>query len=143
MTKLANVEDLLADALRTLASNEKQVSETTTEHTKPVTAHTPGPWRVHNHAHVHTAAGRRLATTKGEFGNPANSANARLMSAAPAQAILLDLLQQGLATIAEGEIEFDGVMYWFDHSSSDWATQVVDAIGWDHARAAIAEASGA
>lgn len=70
-------------------------------------------------------------------------ANARLFTAAPAQAIILDLVQHGLMTLEEGEAEFDGVMYWFDHRQADWCVGVVDAIGWDHARLAIVEAMAA
>jgi hypothetical protein len=73
--------------------------------------------------------------------SPVEETNARLIAAAPAQAIILDLLQHGLATIGAGELEFVGVMYWFDDQNSDW-TAVVDAIGWDKARAAIIQGKG-
>jgi hypothetical protein len=65
-------------------------------------------------------------------------ANARLVTAAPAQAIILELVQLGLMTLEVGEAEFDGVMYWFDPRQADWCVGVVNAIGWDVARSAIA-----
>jgi hypothetical protein len=117
---------------------------TDTNHTKPATAHTPGPWHYQLYADRQT----RLVGPKGwhilsgTFTGEAAEANARLVAATPAQSILLDLLQYGLATVAEGELEFDGVMYWFDYRCPDWAARVVDAIGWDHARTALANAKG-
>jgi hypothetical protein len=55
---------------------------TTTDHIKAVTTHTPGPWHVHNHVHVHAARGQRIASVQGEFGNPAKNATARRIVAA-------------------------------------------------------------
>ncbi len=60
-----------------------------------------------------------------------------------AQAIVLDLVQLGLMTLDEGEAEFDGAMYWFDHQQADWCVGVIAAIGWEAARAAIANAATA
>ena len=64
----------------------------------------------------------------------------QLRRAAPAQAIILDLVQSGLMTLQEGEAEFDDVMYWFDSGRPDWPVAVVEAIGWAKARAAIERA---
>jgi hypothetical protein len=66
-------------------------------------------------------------------------AKARLIVAAPAQAIILELVQLGLMTLTEGEAEFDDVMYWFDGQKVDWCVGVVDAIGWDAAHAPITD----
>jgi hypothetical protein len=63
------------------------------------------------------------------------------INAALAQALILDLVVFGLMTLHEGEAEFDGVMYWFDARQPDWCKGVVDAIGWDTARAAVAQAT--
>jgi hypothetical protein len=68
-------------------------------------------------------------------------ANAQLIVAAPARAIILDLVQQGLMTLQEGEAEFDGVMYRFDARQPDWCVGVLASIGWDAARVAIANAT--
>jgi hypothetical protein len=71
---------------------------TDTDHIPPVLAHTPGPWHVHNHVHVHGAAGQRIASVKGEFGDPAKSANAnRIVAAVNAcQGIGTEALEQGV-----------------------------------------------
>ena len=70
-------------------------------------------------------------------------ANGRLIAAAPAQAIILDLVRYGLMTLTDGDAEFDSVMYWFDDSQPDWCVNVVNAIGWHTARTAIAKATAA
>ncbi len=70
-----------------------------------------------------------------------NFAAGRLRQAAPSQAMIIDLVQQGLMTLQEGEAEFDGVMYWFDHRQPDWCVGVLDAIGWDTARDGITQAT--
>ena len=130
---------------------------TNNDHTKPATMQTPGTWTLSHdaegvftiHAKGTNKAPARIAIVTSfkddlaEISEVEAEANASLIAAAPAQRIVLDLLQLGLATIAEGELEFDGVMYWFDHRCPHWAAAVVDAIGWDHARAAIAEATPA
>ena len=54
---------------------------------------------------------------------------ARLMAAAPAQALVLDLVRHRLATITDGEVGFDGVVYAYDPYAPDWSA-LVDAIGW-------------
>ena len=119
---------------------------TNTDDTKPTMTHTPGPWSVQGDIDDGITVISEPCLDEHVcqvFGGDALEANASLIAAAPAQRIVLDLLQLGLATIDEGELEFDGVMYWFDHRCPHWATAVVDAIGWDHARAAIAEATPA
>ena len=63
-----------------------------------------------------------------------------LIAAAPALAIILDLVRYGLMTLTDGDAEFDGVMYWF-LNEPDWCMVLVNAIGWDTARSAIAEAT--
>jgi hypothetical protein len=63
----------------------------------------------------------------------------RLAAAASAEALMLDLIRYGLMSLEDGEAEFDDVMYWFDDQNPDW-TAVIEAIGWDTARAAIARA---
>jgi hypothetical protein len=113
------------------------------------TEHTPGPWKhyparlvdsslyksqIQPPASEPCSPGAGYGLTKEQA-----EANARLIAAAPAQAIILDLIQQGLMTLAEGEAEFDGVMYWFDARQPDWRA-LVDGIGWDTARTAIAAA---
>jgi hypothetical protein len=60
---------------------------TTTDDTKTAGMHTPGPWHVHNHVHVHAAGGQRIASVQGEFGDPAKNATARRIVAAIAKAI--------------------------------------------------------
>jgi len=114
------------------------------------TTYTPAPWvytldargvcRIHggDNAKAPIRIGEVTAATQKQA-----EANARLIVAAPAQALILDLVQQGLMTLQEGEAEFDGVMYWFDARQPDWCAGVVAAIGWDAARAAIAEAKAA
>jgi hypothetical protein len=62
---------------------------------------------------------------------------ARLMAAAPAQALLLDLVRHGVASINDGEVGFDGVVYAYDPYAPDWSA-LLDAIGWEKARHAIA-----
>jgi hypothetical protein len=113
-----------------------------------ITEHRPGPWvytldasgicGIHggDNAKVPVRIGEVTADTQAQA-----EANARLIVAAPAQAIILTLAQLGLMTLAEGEAEFDGVMYWFDAGQADWCVGVVNAIGWDAARAAISEAT--
>jgi hypothetical protein len=109
--------------------------------------YTPGPWEIRGDRDdadglfiVQQATGGLicwLKTTPSR--SPADTANARLIAAAPAQTIILSLVQLGLMTLEPGEAEFDGVMYWFDERQPDWCAGVVNAIGWDKALAAIAE----
>jgi hypothetical protein len=61
-------------------------------------------------------------------------------ASAHAPALLLDLVRYGLLSLSDGDAEFDGVMYWFDDQRPDWLA-LIDAIGWDSARAAIAQAT--
>jgi hypothetical protein len=110
------------------------------------TTHNPGPWRVLDVlTELEIVTDRptaNLTESIVQFKGQANARpNARLMAAAPAQAIILELVQRGLMTLKPGEAEFDGVMYWFDARQPDWCKGVVDAIGWDTARAAVAQAT--
>jgi hypothetical protein len=111
---------------------------------------TPGPWVYTLDARgicgIHGGDNAKPPVRIGEVTADTQEqaeANARLIVAAPAQTIILDLVQQGLMTLAEGEAEFDGVMYWFDARQPDWCVGVVNAIGWDAARTAIAQAMAA
>jgi hypothetical protein len=120
-----------------------------TDNTMQPTTHTPGPWFYNRdegglYEHNVNVEEGEICQVFDPTGNDegVKAANARLIAAAPAQRILLDLLRHGLATIAEGDLECDGVMYWFDDSCPDWAA-VVNAIGWDHARALLAKATAA
>jgi hypothetical protein len=114
------------------------------------TGHTPGNWKIAGNRDsdtqelriVEDSTGGEIAVIYPTLGYAqADIANARLIVAAPAQAVILSLVQQGLMTLQDGEAEFDGVMYVFDAHQPDWCVGVVDAIGWDAARAAIAEAT--
>jgi predicted membrane-bound spermidine synthase len=109
------------------------------------TQHTPGPWRVftlHEDA-IEIVTDRKTAYETVSIadlrGKPNAQANARLAAAAPAQLLILHLVQQGLMTLEEGEAEFGDVMYWFDHRKPDWCVDVVNAIGWDAALDALAQ----
>jgi hypothetical protein len=101
-----------------------------------------GPSRIDGCIRYYVASStRNIALIEGLEGmGPSRiaEANARLIAAAPAQAIILALVQRGLMTLEEGEAEFDGTMYWFDPRQADWCVGVVNAIGWDVARSAIA-----
>lgn len=55
-------------------------------------------------------------------------APARAREAAPAQAILLDMLRYGFLTLSDGEAEVVGVIYAFDDQDPDWRA-VLDAFG--------------
>lgn len=65
-------------------------------------------------------------------------ANAHLIAAAPAQALILEMLCAGVARIEKWEFCFDGIRY---SHGNDW-NLVLDIIGWDRARAAIKRALG-
>ena len=111
------------------------------------TTYTPVPWVYTLDARgvcgIHGGDNAKLPVRIGEVTGDTQKqaeANARLIAAAPAQALILDLVQQGLMTLQEGEAEFDGVMYWFDARQPDWCVSVVAAIGWDTARACLNEA---
>jgi hypothetical protein len=115
-------------------------------------AHTPGPWEITGHSsrdyegqeigtpHKTVAV---IVTAEASSLEAEDHANALVIAAAPAQAIVLGLVQLGLMTLAEGDAEFDGVMYWFDDQQPDWCIGVVDAIGWDAARTALVQAKAA
>ena len=62
----------------------------------------------------------------------------RIRKAAPAQALMLDLIRYGLLHLADGDLEFAEVVHAFDDQNPDW-TAVIDAIGWDTAREALAK----
>jgi hypothetical protein len=64
------------------------------------------------------------------------------MASAPAQALLLDMVRHGIASINDGEVEFDEVIYAYDPYAPDWAA-LMDAIGSEKAHAAILKAEGA
>jgi len=109
------------------------------------TTYTPGPWACEEETgRIYFADGDvepTVAVVDLENTSPGQSkADARLIAAAPAQAMILDLAQQGLITLQEGEAEFGGVMYWFDARQPDWCAGVVATIGWDTARACLDEA---
>jgi hypothetical protein len=63
----------------------------------------------------------------------------RQRQARQAQAILLDLLRHGVLTMSDGDAEFEGVVYAFACNNPDWSA-LLDAIGWENADAAIAQA---
>lgn len=67
-------------------------------------------------------------------------ANAHLIAAAPAMALVLDLLRLKLARFEPGEFCFNGLCYSIS-LPNDWVA-LIDVIGWDSARAAIAKAYG-
>lgn len=86
--------------------------------------HTPGPWGVRNNAHV-MAGGNTIATIKGEFGDPANSANVRLMASSPE---LLAVCQK--------------VDQFLDHLKNSWEVCHHTQAMMDQIKAAIAKATG-
>jgi hypothetical protein len=67
------------------------------------------------------------------YGDSEHEANAELIADAPAMSLILSLLCAGKASIRAGWIMFDGT-YYYSHES--W-TDLVNAIGWDRARAAL------
>jgi hypothetical protein len=114
----------------------------------PTVKYTPGPWEITGHSHrdyegQEIGTGDKtvavILTAEASSLEAEDHANAVLIASAPAQAIILDLVQRGLMTLEPGEAEFDGVMYWFDARQVDWCVGVVNAIGWDKALASIAE----
>jgi hypothetical protein len=121
---------------------------THTDQAQPATNHTPGPWKV---THTQFGLHRIDCEERSKHGigvvmsNVDTLPNARLIAAAPAQSIVLDLLRHGLATLSDGDLvlhdPMDGMVYAFDDACPDW-TAVVDAIGWDKAIAVIARAKG-
>ena len=119
--------------------------------------HTPGPWFTFANA---TCVGGPA----GILGNPSGAdtagvahcgmalrtgdevqANARLIAAAPAMALALQMLELGVARIersASGQLVefcFNGIRYCHN---GDWSA-LLGVIGWDKARAAVAERIGA
>jgi hypothetical protein len=111
--------------------------------------HRPGPWLAHGDRDsdtqeihiVQESTGGEIAVIYPTFGQAGvDIANAILITAAPAQALMLDLVRYGLLSLADGDAEFNGTVYAFDHMQPDWGA-LIDAIGWDTARDAIAKAT--
>lgn len=113
------------------------------------TTHTPGPYTV-----IHTARkvprivcagpdGGLIARCDTNKPQAENEANARLIAAAPAQALILEMLALGLARFERSrtllEFCFGGLRC--ACSDRDW-TAVVSVIGWERAREAVAEGRG-
>lgn len=121
-------------------------------------AHTPGPWEVCDDPDgvyiylggrpteniVCDIIGRvydeeaRVSVIKSE-----DLANARLIAAAPAQSLILDMLALSIARLERSgplvEFCFDGLRY--VATDRDWR-EIIHVIGWDRARAAIDKAEG-
>lgn len=107
--------------------------------------HTPGPWKATWHN-----GGRFLSIRSGEFvgvarvntTNVDRDANARLIAAAPAMDMALEMIACGAARIERigslTEFCFDGIRY---SHNGDWGA-MMNVIGWGKARAAIAAATG-
>lgn len=111
--------------------------------------HTPGPWHAAGFC-IRDEHDHDIAIVESEtkwnppFADGEAEANARLIAAAPAMALLLKLLSYGLArfevskTAPLCEFCFDGLRYvWI----GDYE-RTLNAIGWDKAEAAIAKAEG-
>jgi hypothetical protein len=113
--------------------------------------HTPGPWSCPPIAGTSsctipiTADALKASANNYNGGTVAlalRPADANLIAAAPAMDLALSLLCAGLAKIDRFgdlvEFCFDGLRY---SHNGDWAA-LLDLIGWDKARAAIAKAKG-
>lgn len=119
--------------------------------------HTPGPWDA-DHCTAHTqdndpgyfqidgptpkGLNNTIPYTVADTMNrhfcvdpDEDRANARLIAAAPAQEVILQLLRRGLARFepATDEFCFDGLRY---SARDDWSG-LLDVIGWDKTRAAL------
>lgn len=116
------------------------------------TKHTPGPWHVEDHHHRSHGASdviRVYAERTPDDPSPwvadvgYGEADARLIASAPAQSLILDMLALGIARLERNgplvEFCFNGMRY--VASDCDWR-EIIDVIGWDRARAAIAKATG-
>ncbi len=107
------------------------------------TKHTPGPWKWERPEDGHPCDYRylranRISVLVAERAHNMlmEEADARLIAAAPAQAIIIDLVRLGLGRFERFEFCFGGLRYCH---REDWPG-LVDAIGWDNAHAAIAKA---
>jgi hypothetical protein len=83
-----------------------------------------------------------VVDTQGDYnanGKDILFAEGQMRLAAPAQAVILDLVRYGLMDLSDGQAYFGDVDYGFDDNAPDW-TALVNAIGWAKARAAIARA---
>lgn len=107
--------------------------------------HTKGPWSCRKSTDVNWL----VSGPRGNFhviaqtmqGN--DEANARLIAAAPAADLLLQMLRLGLACFDgdTNEFRFDGLRYSTRGSGPDWS-KLVTFIGWNKCRAAVARAKG-
>ena len=76
---------------------------------------------------------------------PEQEYNARLIAAAPAMDMVLQMISLGIAGIQRSsttnlvEFCFDGLRY--SATNGDWS-RVIDAVGWDRCRKAIQKVSG-
>lgn len=68
-----------------------------------------------------------------------DDANARLLAAAPAMNLILRLVQSGAARFDPSTREFCFNGLQFGATSREW-TRILNAVGWDRARAALARA---
>ena len=111
-----------------------------------MSAHTPGPWECGRYHHVvlpvidlppSEGGGWAIAHVYGD--NERRADNARLIAAAPAMSLALEMITAGVARIefeCSGqfvEFCFDGIRY---SHNGDW-NAMLDVIGWDRARAAV------
>jgi len=108
--------------------------------------HTPVPWAYdENDARIYYADSDvepTIAYIERDNTSPERvKADGYLIAAAPAQALLLDLVRYGVVTITDGDVEFQETVYAYDSSTPDW-NALIEAIGWDNAHAAIAKAEG-
>jgi hypothetical protein len=109
---------------------------------------TPGPWengarvQVFFTKHGYTQELWTVFSGKEQIALVGRGEDARLIAATPAKALMLDLIRYGLLSLGDGEVESQGMVYAFDDRRPDW-NALVNAIGWDKARAAIAEAKAA
>ena len=112
-------------------------------------AHTAGPWRAEG-GNVYADVDRYYPRPVAHVGVPLERhdnrvdelmANARLIAAAPAMEMALDLIACGAARIERSgrlvEFCFDGIRY---SHNGDWGA-LIEVVGWDRARAAIARAT--
>jgi len=130
-----------------MQSEESEATMTCTDETRSRTQHTPGPWDYRPDEDGKAITNGKIAIAYMDAYEPEEEdggawereteANAGLITAAPALALLLEMLRYGVLTLSDGDAEFEGTLYAFDSSHPDWST-LVDTIGWDKARAAIA-----
>jgi hypothetical protein len=115
-------------------------------------AHTPGPWNFWlkwpGYDGIEIVAGEQASVIADLRINGENEqrgeANARLIAAAPAQALLLDLVRYRLATLSDGDIEYRGTIYGFDEQNPDWSRLIAALpLRMVHADISLAKALGA